>query len=88
MAKSKINLANDELTRADLRAKFTEIYFKSRDFLLAEKQCRPCNKKAQETGSSTADDEQMAEYIALLKSTSTELSALTSAIAETLAKCE
>ena len=88
MAKSKINLANDELTRADLRVKFTDIYFKSRDFLLAEKQCRPCSKKAQETGTSTADDEQMAEYIALLKSTSTELSALTSSIAETLSKCE
>ena len=88
MATKKINLANDELTRSDLRAKFTDIYFKSRDFLLAEKQCRPCNKKAQESGTSTADDEQMAEYIALLKATSSELSALTAEISATLAKCE
>lgn len=88
MAKSKINLANDELTRSDLRAKFTDIYFKSRDFLLAEKQCRPCNKKAQESGSSTADDEQMSEYIALLKSTAAELSSLTAEISATLANCE
>ena len=88
MATKKINLANDELTRADLRAKFTDIYFKSRDFLLAEKQCRPCNKKAQESGASTADDEQMAEYISLLKATSSELSSLTAEIATTLAKCE
>ena len=88
MATKKINLANDELTRADLRAKFTDIYFKSRDFLLAEKQCRPCNKKAQESGTSTADDEQMAEYIALLKATSNELSSISAEIAATLAKCE
>ena len=88
MATKKINLATDELTRADLRAKFTDIYFKSRDFLLAEKQCRPCAKKAQESGTSTADDEQMAEYIALLKATSSELSSISAEIAATLAKCQ
>ena len=88
MATKKINLATDELTRADLRAKFTDIYFKSRDFLLAEKQCRPCAKKAQESGTSTADDEQMAEYIALLKATSSELSSIIAEIAATLAKCQ
>ena len=89
---AKINLTTNESTRGDLKAKFVEIYFKSRDLINAERNCYKEQAVEGEDGmmsmTSTLDSEKLAEYITLLKASSEEISTLVSEIAKTLAECE
>ena len=85
---AKINLTTNESTRDDLKAKFIEIYFKSRDLINAERNCY--NEQYSEDGAMTRtlDSEKLAEYIKLLKASSGEISALAAEISATLEKCQ
>lgn len=89
---AKINLTTNESTRGDLKAKFVEIYFKSRDLINAERNCYIQQEVESEDGmmsmTSTLDNEKLAEYITLLKASSAEISALAGEISKTLAECE
>jgi hypothetical protein len=89
---AKINLTTNESTRGDLKAKFVEIYFKSRDLINAERNCYIQQAVEGEDGmlsmTSTLDSEKLAEYITLLKASSAEISALAAEISATLEKCQ